>query len=159
TIVFSLIVDEVPLTRLKADCDAKQWRPVYLDEVSIVLVRRTAQNEDLIRRFPVDCATAPLPRKPLPPTAASFHAYLNAGRILLVLKRNTEALAAADRAMTIFPNSAHGRLYRGKILYALQRDSEAEEEWKRALALAPREATPWGSLPAFHASVCFSLAQ
>ena len=53
--------DGISLVRLQDFCKSKVWKPVYLDEVSAVFVRRTAQTEDLLQRFPVDCATAPLP--------------------------------------------------------------------------------------------------
>ena len=100
-----------------------------------------------------------MPHVPLPLTAASFDQWINAARVLSALGRNSEALAAADKAMAIFPGNAHARWYRGQILVAAQRDSEAEDDWKRALALAPREVTPWGSLPDFEAGVWASLAE
>ncbi len=159
TIIFPLTLDEIPLDRLKSDCNSRQWRPVYLDEVSIVLVRSTPQNAGLIKRFEIDCATAPIPRESLPLTAASFNQWVNAARVLSALGRNSEALAAADKAMAIFPGNAHARWYRGQILYAEQRHSEAEQEWQTALALAPREITPWASLPDFQAAVWSSLAE
>jgi len=159
TILFPLTLDEISLDRVKSDCAAKQWRPVYLDEVSIVLVRRKPENEELIKRFEVDCAIAPLPREPLPLNAASFDSWVDAARVLLALGRNPEALAAADKAMAIFPDNAHARWYRGQILYAMRRDSEAEQDWQRALSLGPREVTPWASLPDFQASVWSSLAE
>jgi len=159
TIIFPLTLDEIPLERLKADCNSQQWRPVYLDEVSVVLVRRTPQNAALIKRFEVDCTTAPLPRERLPLAAASFDQWIDAARVLSALGRNSEALAAADNAMAIFSRSAHARWYRGQILYAAQRNSEAEQEWQKALALAPRETTPWASLANLQASVWSSLAE
>jgi len=159
TIIFPLTLDEISLDRLKSDCGSKQWRPVYLDEVSIVLVRNTPQNADLIKRFEVDCRTAPIPRQSLPLSGAAFNQWVNAARVLSALGRNPEAIAAADNAIAIFPDNAHARWYRGQILQAAQRDSEAEQDWLRALALAPREVTPWASLPAFQASVWTSLAE
>jgi tetratricopeptide (TPR) repeat protein len=159
TIIFPLTLDEISLGRLKSDCNSQEWRPVYLDEVSIVLVRRTPQNADLIKRFEIDCATAPVPRERLPQTAASFDQWIDAARVLSALGRNSEALAAADKAMAIFPDNAHARWCRGQILLAMQRHSEAEQDWQRALALAPREVTPWGSLVDFQAAVWSSLAE
>ncbi len=158
TIIFPLTLDEISLDRLKYDCNSEQWRPVFLDEASIVLVRRAPQNAELIKRFEVDCHTAPIPRQPLPLNAASFNQWVNAARVLCALGRNSEALNAMDKAIAIFSDNAHARWYRGQILSAAQRESEAEDDWKRALALAPREVTPWSSLPAFRASVWSSLA-
>ena len=74
-----------------------------------------------------------MPPEPPPLTAASFDQWIDAARVLSALGRNSEALAAADKAMAIFPDNAHARWYRGQILYATQRDSEAEQEWQRAL--------------------------
>ena len=159
TILFPLTLDELSLDRLKSDCASKQWRPVYLDEVSVVLVRRKPETEDLLKRFEVDCAIAPLPREPLPLNAASFNSWIDAARVLSALGRNAEALATTDKAMAIFPDNAHARWYRGQILYAMGRDSEAEQDWQRSLALGPREVTPWASLPDFQASVWASLAE
>ncbi len=158
TIIFPLTLDEISLTRLNADCRSQQWRPVYLDEVAIVFVRRSPATEDLIRRFEVDCTTAPLPRDPLPLNATAFNQWVNAASVLSALGRNAEALAATDKAMSIFPDNAHARWYRGQMLYALQRQSEAEQDWRRALTLAPREITPWASLRDFQATVWSSLA-
>jgi tetratricopeptide (TPR) repeat protein len=158
TIIFPLVLDEVSLGRLHTDCYSKEWAVVYLDEVSIVLVRRKPENQDLIRRFEVDCASAPLPRERLPLKTTSFQQYVNAARVLVALGRPTEALAASDKAMSIFPDNAHARWYRGQIFFALHRDDEAEQEWKRALELTPREITPWGSLPDFQGVIWSSLA-
>lgn len=158
TIIFPLTLDEISLDRLKYDCRSIEWRPVYLDEVSIVLVRRKPETGDLIRRFEIDCATAPIPRGPLPLDAASFNSWTNAARVLSALGRNAEALAAIDNAVKIAPDSAHTHWYRGQILATLNRDSDAEDEWKKALALAPREVTPWGSLPDFQGTVWYDLA-
>ena len=159
TIVFALTLDEISLERLNQDCRSVEWRPVYLDEDAIVLLRRTPANEELIRRFEVDCSTAPLPRASLPLNAASFNQWVNAATVLAALHRNSEALAAMDTAMRIFPDNAHARWYRGQILYALQRHSDAEADWQRALALSPREVPPWGSLHEFQAMVWKSLAE
>jgi len=159
TIIFPLTLDEISLDRLKSDCNSEQWRPVYLDENSIVLLRRTPHNEALIKHLEVDCNTATVPHQPLPLNAASFNQWINAARVLSALGRNSQALDAADKAMAIFPDNAHARWYRGQVLVANQRESEAEDEWKRALALAPREVTPWGSLPDFQGSVWASLAE
>jgi tetratricopeptide (TPR) repeat protein len=159
TIIFPLTLDEISLDRLKSDCDSKQWSPVYLDEDAIVLVRRTPQNENLIRRFEVNCFTSPVPRDPLPLKADSFNQWVNAARVLSALNRNSEAVATIDKAMAIFPNNAHALWYRGQILSAAGRPSEAEDDWNRALVLAPREITPWGSLTTFQASVWASLAE
>ena len=41
--------------QLHAFCRSQSWRPVYLDEVSALFVRRSSQTESLIDRLQVDC--------------------------------------------------------------------------------------------------------
>ena len=138
--------DGVQLVRLKDFCKSKVWRPVYLDEVSAVFVRRTPQTEELIQRFPVDCATAPLPaRPPAANRAAAFNAWANAAVVLAALGRNGEALAATENALSIFPDSAFLHWIRANALFAMGRLDESEQEYLVAVTLYPSEAT-WSAL-------------
>ena len=57
----------------------------------------------------------------------------------MILRRNAEALAAADNAAAIFPDSARVHGVRGGILYGLHRRQEAEQEWLQSLALSPAD--------------------
>lgn len=158
TIIFPLTLDEISLDRLKYDCNSVEWRPVYLDEVSIVLVRRKPETEDLIKRYEVNCLTAPIPHDPLPMTPAAFISWVQSARVLQALGRNAEALAAIDNAVKIAPDNAHAHYYRGQILNAMQRSSDAEDEWKKAIELAPKEATPWDSTADLKANAWYALA-
>ena len=83
-------------------------------------MRRTPETEDLILRSRLDCATAHLP--PGPPAqdgATAFNQWANAAPILFALDRNYEALAATDKALAIFPDSAFIHLLRAEVLYAI----------------------------------------
>ena len=138
--------DGVQLVRLQDFCNSKIWRPVYLDEVSAVFVRRTPQTEELIQRFPVDCATAPLPAQPPGNNRAeAFNAWANAGMVLATLGRNAEALAAIANALAIFPDNAYLHRNRADVLFAMGRLSESEQEYLSAIALEPSAAT-WAAL-------------
>ena len=72
-------------------CNSETWQPVYLDEVSVVIVRRSPETEDLIRRFHVNCATAPLPAPAVHnDRATEFNRWSNAASLLLALGRKQE---------------------------------------------------------------------
>jgi len=138
--------DGIQLVRLQDFCNSKVWRPVYLDEVSAVFVRRAPQTEELMLRFPVDCATAPLPAQP-PGTSRTeaFNAWANAGMVLATLGRNSEALTAIANALFIFRDSAFLHWNRADVLFAMGRLSESEQEYLAAIALEPSAVT-WAAL-------------
>ncbi len=138
--------DGVQLLQIKGFCDSQNWRPVYLDEISAVFVRRTPETEALIQRFPVDCATAPLPAAPFVySSAGSFNQWANAANLLAALGRNSEALAATDSALEVFPDSTFVHWLRGKIFQAVGQRSEAEQEYLAAISLEPSEVA-WTAL-------------
>lgn len=138
--------DGVQLLQLKGFCDSRDWRPVYLDEISVVLVRRKPGTESLIQRFPVSCATAPLPAPPFEySSAGSFNQSANAASLLSALGRETEALAATDSALAAYPDSPFVHWLRGNIFYSTGRPSDAEEEYLAAIALEPSEVA-WSAL-------------
>ena len=138
--------DGAQLVNISGFCNSRDWRPVYLDEISAVFVRRTPETEPLIQRTHVDCATAPLPAPPLAYSrAGSFNQWANAASLLAALGRNPEALSAADKAISTFPDSAFVRWLRGALLYGQGRQYEAEQEYLLAVSLDPSEAT-WSAL-------------
>jgi tetratricopeptide (TPR) repeat protein len=138
--------DGAQLVNIGGFCNSRDWRPVYLDEISAVFVRRTPETEPLIQRTHVDCATAPLPVPPLAYSrAGSFNQWANAASLLAGLGRNSEALSATDQAISTFPDSAFVRWLRGALLYGQGRQYEAEQEYLLAVSLDPSEAT-WSAL-------------
>ena len=142
--------DGVQLVQLKDFCDSREWRPVYLDEISAVFVRRKPETEDLIQRLQVDCATATLPAAPLDYSAAgSFNQSANAASLLAVLGRNSEALSATDSALAVFPDSPFVHWLRGNIFYAMGSRSEAEQEYLATISLEPSEVA-WTTLANFY---------
>jgi tetratricopeptide (TPR) repeat protein len=148
TVLFSR-GDGIEHGQLKDFCASSTWRPVYLDEVSVVFVRRTPQTEALIQRFPVNCATAPLPvEAEFASRAEEFAAWVNAAGVLTVLGRNLDALEASDKAIAIFPGSTAAHLARAGALTGMNRGVEAEKELMIAIALSPSEYT-WSDLAKF----------
>ncbi len=147
TIILPLNRFESTFVTLKNFCSSVDWRPVYLDEVSAVFLRRTVQTEDVIRRFPVDCSTAPLPKAPLfQSRGGAFNQWANAAGVLAALGRNTEALAAIDQASEISPDNSFVPWLRGNIYSLMDLRADAEREYLQAIALEPHEGLLWFSL-------------
>ena len=137
--------NQFKFVRLQDLCSSQAWRPIYLDELAAVFVRRTPQTEELIKRFPVDCATAPIP-EPLPGTtrAEAFTAWQNAALVLAALGRKSEALAATEKALAISDNALlHWN--RAEVLFSMGRLDESEQDYLATIALDP-SAFAWASL-------------
>ena len=131
---------------LRPFCASEHWRPVYLDEVSAVFVRNIPQNEDLLRRYGLDCSAAPVPAPASSPSAADvFNRWANAAALLQALGRNAEALDATTHALAIFRDSAFIHFTRGTLLHDAGNLSDAEREYRRAANLEGNAAT-WSAL-------------
>jgi tetratricopeptide (TPR) repeat protein len=131
---------------LRQFCASNAWRPVYLDEVSAVFVRRTPETEGLIERLQIQCATAPLPAvAPQGNSTQSFNRWANAAAILKVLGRDSEAFEATKKALAIFPDSAFVHFLRGNLLEQASNFGEAEQEYRLSVALEPNGST-WSKL-------------
>jgi tetratricopeptide (TPR) repeat protein len=127
-------------------CNSEQWKPVYLDEVSVVLVRRMPETQALIERFPVDCSTAPLPIAAHSRSrSAEFNRWANSAALLLALHRNQEAAAASAQALSIFGDSAALWYIRGKALLLTGNPREAERDLLQSASLETSVAT-WSEL-------------
>jgi tetratricopeptide (TPR) repeat protein len=151
TIILPVGLGEIAYEQIPDLCYSEKWTPVYLDELAIVLVRRTAQNQDLINRLQVNCANVPLPGAALGRDTRAFPLWVNTAYLLAVLNREDEALSAANNALAVFPGSARLHQIRGAILYAFDRRIEAEREWLNSIALrrggdAAADAFTWSRL-------------
>jgi tetratricopeptide (TPR) repeat protein len=125
-------------------CKGQEWRPVYLDEVSAVFVRRTAETQPLIDLLPVNCETvrfAPTVanKTSLRGRADLFNFWTNAAVVYLALGRPQDALEATNAAQQLFEASAHLHLERGVAFKMLNKTAEAEKEFRRSVELEPEE--------------------
>ena len=128
-------------------CKSREWMPVYLDEISAVFVRRTPKTEDLIGHLRLDCWLAPLPAGTLLRSPqGSFNQWANAASVLAALGRNSQALAASDRARLIVPGSPFVPWLQGNIYHDEGLRSDAEREYLKAISLEGGEPSLWFSL-------------
>ena len=131
---------------LRQFCASQDWPPVYLDEVAAVFVRRRPENEGLIARLRIQCASVPLPLVvPDGDTTEAFNHWANAAAVLQALGRNAAAFEATHRALAIFPGSAFVHSLRGNLFVDAGSLREAEQEYRRSAALETN-GTSWSSL-------------
>jgi tetratricopeptide (TPR) repeat protein len=118
-----------------AFCQSATWRPVYMDDVSLVFLRNTPQNRPWIDRLQGDCRTQQL----TPPTAASrpalYDFYLNSGALFFELQRDQESEQSLRRASALYPEDPNVHLLLASLFQRQQRYREAEQEYRASLAL------------------------
>jgi tetratricopeptide (TPR) repeat protein len=152
TIVFSLSryagLGSVPLADF---CKSTTWKPVYLDDVSILLVRNSPEYADIFRRLTIRCDTAVLG---LPPAsegdswrarAERFNSLMNSASIYYLLSRDNDAFAALRQAAQLFPDNPSLHLVSAQLFQSNNRLAEAEQEYLRAVRAQPGDAS-WFAL-------------
>jgi tetratricopeptide (TPR) repeat protein len=137
--------------QLRAFCRSQTWRPVYMDEVSAIFVRRRPETAALIDRLQIECEKLSFaPPENIQSTSSSasgrakadlFNFYTNAGGVLYALGRYPEALAHLDRANDIFTDNANLHLLRALALQETSRTTEAESEFLTSIRLHPDDET------------------
>jgi tetratricopeptide (TPR) repeat protein len=125
--------------QLRAFCSSQLWRPVYLDEVSVVFLRRTPQTAALVDRLQIDCDKVSFTPPPQLRAAELFNFSANSAEILYTLGRYPDAFAQLDRAQSIFSDNAHLHLLRGLMLQHTGHAAEAETELRASLTLEPND--------------------
>jgi tetratricopeptide (TPR) repeat protein len=118
-----------------AFCDSTAWRPVYLDEVSVVLVRNDPANKERIERLGIDCQTASLPAPHSDSAIGRHDYYSNAAGMLYVLHRDDEAADALQRAAAEYPRDPNTYFLQARLYQREQRLDAAEQKYRRGLAI------------------------
>lgn len=125
-------------------CHSEVWKPAYLDESSAVFVRR---SERTIALPPVDCATVPLPAvRPTGSGRNAFDHWVNAAAVLRSLGRNSEAMAANEKALAMFPASAYARWNQAVLFLQMGNLPAAEEQYRLAAEYDPASPIVWAHL-------------
>jgi tetratricopeptide (TPR) repeat protein len=118
-----------------AFCNSATWRPVYLDEVSVVLVRNSAANQPWIDRLAIDCATAPLPPAREASKIGEHDHYFNEAGMLYVLQRDSAAEDALQKAAANDPQDPNTHFLLARLYQREQRLDAAAREYRVGLAM------------------------
>ena len=117
-----------------AFCQSATWRPVYMDDVSLVFLRNTPQNRPLIDRLQIDCLTQKLDSSTGTSRPQLYDFYLNSGVVFLELRRDREAEEALRQASALFPEDPNTHLLLASLFQRNQRFNESEQEYDASLA-------------------------
>jgi tetratricopeptide (TPR) repeat protein len=121
-------------------CASANWRPVYMDETALVLLRNTAVNQPWLDRLRIDCFT----QKLVPPPSVSrkdlYDFWASAGGLLFALERPQESEAALLRAAALYPQDPNVRLVLAQLYQRHGMFDKAETEYRASLALAETDA-------------------
>jgi tetratricopeptide (TPR) repeat protein len=157
TLVFSTARYAGLAIPLQEYCRSRLWRPVYLDDVSVIFLRNTPQNAALIQRLGIDCSTV----KWNPPEQAGmdtrrgraelYNYYANGAAILYLLERDHEAMESLNRAQQIFGQDPNLLLTRAQLLQAEGKAGDAEADYRRSLSLRPTD-VGWYALGQLYAA-------
>jgi tetratricopeptide (TPR) repeat protein len=116
-------------------CQSADWRPIYMDDVSLVFLRNTPENSSWINRLQIDCSTQAL----TPPVPASRSAlqefYLNSGELFFTLHRDRDAEESLGHADALYRGNPNVHLLKGLLFDRRQQYAEAEQELRSSLAI------------------------
>ncbi len=116
-------------------CQSANWRPIYMDDVSLVFLRNTPDNSSWINRLQIDCSTQAL----APPAGASRSVlhdfYLNSGELFFILHRDRDAEGSLGGAAALYRDDPNVHLLKGLLFERRQQYAEAEQEFRTSLAI------------------------
>ena len=145
TIILSLArIGGLEYVPLKQYCESSGWKPVYLDDVSIVLVRNRPENQQWIRGFAIDCANHRIAPPPAYSSRAreradAYNFYANTASIYYVLGRDHDAFDAIAQADSLFTGDPGLPLVTAQLLQANGKLADAEAQYRRALRIHPTD--------------------
>jgi len=126
-------------------CQSKSWRPIYMDDVSLVLLRDSPQNAPWINRLQIDCFTQPLTASDSSSRPALHQFYLNSGALFYDLHRDREAQESLSRAAALYREDPSVHFLSALLFERGQRYAEAEQEYRASLAITETSSV-WYSL-------------
>ncbi len=147
---------------LQADCESRDWSPVYLDGVAVIFVRNIPGNASLVHRLAIDCKKGPIPVPAASANATSdrifwrasaerFQSLMNRASIYYLLSRDAEAADDLSHAQAIFADDPNLHLLRGQLAQAHNQQAEAEQEYQASVRLRPTDVA-WYALAGLYAA-------
>jgi tetratricopeptide (TPR) repeat protein len=116
-------------------CQSMSWRPIYMDDVSLVFLRNTPDNSSWINRLQIDCSTLVL-NPPVSDSRSSLHDfYLNSAELFFILHRDRDAEVSLSHADALYRDDPNVHLLRGLLFQRRQQYAEAEQEFRASLAI------------------------
>lgn len=116
-------------------CQSTSWRPIYMDDVSLVFLRNTPLNSSWSNRLQIDCSKQAIN----PPASASRSAlhefYVNSGALFFVLHRDQDSAEALSHAEALYPGDPNVHLLNGLLFERQQQFAKAEQEYRASLAI------------------------
>jgi tetratricopeptide (TPR) repeat protein len=122
-------------------CRSSTWRPVYMDDVSLVFLRDTQQNRPWINRLQIDCGTQELNPPDAVPRSALYDFYLNSGALFFELHRDQESQRSLRNASALYPEDPNAHLLLASLFRRQRHYREAEQEYRASLALNENSGT------------------
>jgi len=138
------------IPNLNSVCQGRLFRPVYMDEVSIVLLRDSPENRPWLDRLQLDCGTHQFTPPASGSSAELADFWADAGSIELVLGRMGEARWALSRSAALAPEDPSVHLALAQVYISQQQPDAAEHEFKTALALRRDQEVVWYSMARFY---------
>lgn len=133
-----------------AYCQSSLWRPIYMDEVSLVLLRDVPANQAWLDRLQLDCRTQPLVAPVSARRKDQYDFDLHAGGLYFALGRDREAETALLRAAELYPEDPNAQLWLAQLYQRERRFDKAEAAYQASLARNQSDKT-WYELGRFYA--------
>lgn len=116
-------------------CRSTDWRPVYMDDVSMIFVRNIPENSSWVDRLQIDCSTRPI----TPPASASRSVlhdfFLNSGELFFALHRERDAEESLRQADALYGDDPNVHLLKGLLFERGQQYARADQEFRSSLAI------------------------
>ena len=116
-------------------CRSSAWRPIYMDDVSLVFLRNTPNNSSWINRLQIDCFTQ---RLPIPDSASRSSLrdfYLSSAELFFALHRDRDSEQSLVHVDALDRSDPNLHLLKGLLLERREQYAQAETEFRASLAI------------------------